>query len=227
LISLYTGISPAGYKVTIMLEECGLPYKPLFPDLTAREHKQPPFLAMNPNGRIPVIIDHDAGDLTVWESSAIQIYLAEKTGRFLPTDPIKRIAVLQWLVWQTAGLGPMQAQLNVFRHLFPEKLPSVIGRYERETYRLYSVMEKQLGERRYIACESYTIADMACWPWVASADWSRLSLDRYPNVRRWLEEVGARSAVQAGMTVPPAGIPPEDGGEDYERIVSLVRGNLS
>jgi GSH-dependent disulfide-bond oxidoreductase len=160
LISLYTGNSPAGYKVTIMLEECGLPYKPFFPDLIAREHKQPLFLAMNPNGRIPVIIDHDAGDLTVWESSAIQIYLAEKIGRFLPTDPITRSSVMQWLMWQTAGLGPMQAQLNVFRHLFPERLPSVIGRYERETYRLYSVMEKQLGERRYIACESYTIADM-------------------------------------------------------------------
>ena len=218
MIDLYTAVTPNGYKVSIMLEECGLTYRPHYPDLAKLEHRRPEFLALNPNGRVPVIVDHEAGGFPVFESGAILVYLARKTGRFCPADLKRNSSVMQWLMWQMAGLGPMMAQLNVFIHLFPERLPQVVTRYERESYRLFGVMESQLTKQPYLACDEYTIADIASWCWILSKDWSRLSLEAYPGIRRWFEEIGQRPAVVAGLRVPP--VPGNDGTHD-ERIAGM------
>jgi GST-like protein len=181
------------------------------------------FIAINPNGRIPAIVDRSAGDFAIFESGAILIYLADKTGMFCPTDPLKRSVVMQWLMWQMAGLGPMMGQLNVFRHYFPEKIDAVITRYERECYRLYGVLERQLTRQPFVAGSEYSIADVACWPWVLSHGWAKLSLERYPAVQSWYEKVGARPAVIAGLTSPPL----RDPGADYRGQVEATRRMLS
>ena len=223
VIDLYTAVTPNGYKVSIMLEECGLAYTPHYPDLSKLEHRQPKFLALNPNGRVPVIIDHDAGGFPVFESGAILVYLGQKTGRFFPSDPKRNSSMMQWLMWQMAGLGPMMAQLNVFIHLFPERLPQVVARYRRESYRLFGVMESQLAKRQYLACDEYTIADIASWCWILSKDWSQLSLDDYPAIRRWSDEIASRPAVAAGLRVPP--LPTSD--DNYEERIARVRKTLA
>ncbi len=201
MIDLYTWTTPNGRKVSIALEEMGLDYTVQPVPLKTGAQKTPAFLAINPNGRIPAIVDRDEGDFAVFESGAILIYLAEKSGRFLPAEPKARSVVLQWLMWQMGGLGPMHGQANVFNRYFPEKIPSVIKRYQDETRRLFGVMDRRLAEQPYLAGD-YSIADMACWPWVMQHDWAGVPIDDLPHLKRWLDDLGARPAVQRGAAVP-------------------------
>ena len=201
MIDLYTAATPNGWKVSILLEELGLPYtvKPI--RLDALEQKQEAFLRINPNGRIPAIVDREAGDFAVFESGAILLYLAEKTGRFLPADPKGRSLVVQWLMFQMSGVGPMQGQANVFFRYAPEKIEYAIQRYQNETKRLYGVLDRRLSEHEYLAGD-YSIADMATWPWVSIHSWAGVEIDDLPNLGRWLERVGERPAVKRGRAVP-------------------------
>jgi glutathione S-transferase len=207
VIELYTSPTPNGRKVSIALEEMELPYRVHPISLKAMEQKEPEFLALNPNGRIPVIVDGENDDFPVFESGAILIYLAEKTGSFLPASQRERSTVLQWLMWQMGGLGPMQGQAHVFNRYFSEKIPAVINRYHSETRRLYGVMDGRLAEHEYLAGE-YSIADMACWPWIMQHDWAGVDLADFPHLSRWQQTVGTRPAVQRGAAVPtPMALP--------------------
>jgi glutathione S-transferase len=201
VIDLYTWTTPNGRKVSIALEEMGLDYSVHPIPLKTGAQKSPAFLAINPNGRIPAIVDRDEGDFPVFESGAILVYLAEKTGRFLPTDVKGRSVTLQWLMWQMGGLGPMHGQANVFNRYFPEKIPSVIKRYQDETRRLFTVMDTRLADHPYLAGD-YSIADMACWPWVMQHDWAGVEIADLPHLSRWLAELGDRPAVRRGFDVP-------------------------
>jgi GST-like protein len=200
LITLYTWGTPNGRKVSIMLEECGLPYVVKAIDITRDEQFAPAFIQINPNSKIPAIVD-DEGTLTVFESGAILVYLAEKTGCFLPPAGPERYAVLQWLMFQMGGVGPMFGQTHHFLRFAPEPVPYAIARYSKETRRLYGVLDRQLADAEYLAGE-YSIADMATFPWVARHEWQGVDLAHFPNVGRWFEAVGGRSAVQRGMAVP-------------------------
>jgi glutathione S-transferase len=201
VIDLYTWTTPNGRKVSIALEEMDLAYEVHPVPLKTGAQKSPAFLAINPNGRIPAIVDRGADDFAVFESGAILIYLAEKSGRFLPTETKARSVTLQWLMWQMGGLGPMHGQANVFNRYFPERLPSVIKRYQDETRRLLTVMDARLADVAFLAGD-YSIADMACWPWVMQHDWAGVAIDDLPHLTRWLAEVGARPAVRRGFDVP-------------------------
>jgi GSH-dependent disulfide-bond oxidoreductase len=210
-IQLYTARTPNGQKVSIALEELGVAYDVRRIDLKALEQKQPAFLAINPNGRIPAIVDPAPADpaaidpalggLAVFESGAILIYLAEKTGRLLPAAVGPRARVLSWLMFQMGGVGPMQGQANVFFRYFPEKIPAAIDRYQNETKRLYGVMDTRLAASEYLADE-FSIADIAVWPWVAQHDWSGVDLAPFTHLKRWYDALGARPAFQRGMEVP-------------------------
>jgi GSH-dependent disulfide-bond oxidoreductase len=202
MIDFYTAATPNGYKVSIMLEECGLPYTPHFIDMAAQEQKTPEFLAINPNGRIPAIVDDG---FPVFESGAILIWLAEKAGKFLPSDPKARSTVVQWVMWQMGGLGPMMGQLNVFKRYFPEHIPAAIERYERESYRLFGVMDGRLAQSPYLGGEEYSIADIACWPWIRAYEWPGLTLEGHPHLKAWTEKVAEREAVKRGVQVPLRG----------------------
>jgi len=201
MIDLYTAPTPNGWKASIVLEELGLPYTVHALDLGKLEQKSEAYLRINPNGRIPAIVDRDAGDFPVFESGAILLYLAEKTGRLLPTDAKGRSRAIQWLMFQMGGLGPMQGQANVFFRYAPEKIPFAIERYQRETRRLYEVLDRRLGEAEYLAGD-YGIADIASWPWVTLHGWAGVTLDGLDHLQRWVEAVGARPAVQRGRAVP-------------------------
>ena len=225
MIDFFTAGTPNGYKIAIMLEECGLPYTAHIMNLSALEQKQPSFTAINPNGRIPAIVDHDEGDFPVFESGAILIYLAEKAGKLIPADRLGHSRITQWVVWQMAGLGPMMGQLNVFRHYFPERLPSVVERYSRESYRLFGVLEGQLASHAYVAGDEYSVADIACWPWVLAHGWSELSLTDYPVLKRWFELIGERPAVKRGLLVPPVTLPKDE--KHYAEVVKDTRRTLS
>lgn len=184
-----------------MLEECGLPYAVNPVDITRGEQFRPGFVALNPNGKIPVIVDED-GPLTVFESGAILIYLAEKTGRFLPAAGPERHAVLQWLMFQMGGVGPMFGQLHHFRRFAPAPVPYAQERYATEVRRLYGVLDARLGAVAYLGGNDYSIADMATYPWVARHEWQEIDLKQFPNVEGWYERLGQRPAVQRGMAVP-------------------------
>jgi GST-like protein len=201
MIDLYTAATPNGHKVSIALEELQLPYSLHALSFERKEQKTPAFLKINPNGRIPAIVDRDNDDFAVFESGAILIYLAELTGQLLPQDPKGRSQVLQWLMFQMGGVGPMQGQANVFFRYFPEKLQGPIDRYQRETRRLYEVMDRRLGEAEYLAGD-YSIADIATYPWVHIHDWSGVSVDGLENLQRWVAALESRPAVQRGMLVP-------------------------
>eukprot|EP01118_Nematostelium_gracile_P007307 TRINITY_DN2369_c0_g1_i1.p1 TRINITY_DN2369_c0_g1~~TRINITY_DN2369_c0_g1_i1.p1 ORF type:complete len:239 (+),score=85.81 TRINITY_DN2369_c0_g1_i1:36-719(+) len=201
-IELFTATTPNGWKISIMLEELGIPYKLTVLSFDKKDQKSEWFLKINPNGRIPAIVDHSNGDFAVFESGAILIYLAEKYGKFLPQEPKKKSQTIQWLMFQMAGVGPMQGQANVFFRYAPEKIPYAIKRYQDETLRLYSVLEKQLEGREYLLDE-YTIADIATFPWVNIHEWSGLNIDELPNLKRWLKTMNAREAVQKGLQQPP------------------------
>jgi len=215
MIALYTATTPNGRKVSIALEEMGLPYQAHGLNLKAMEQKSPAFVAISPNGRIPAIVDDG---FTVFESGAILIYLAEKTGLLLPTDARGRSKVIQWLMWQMGGLGPMQGQANVFFRYFPEKLQPAIDRYQNEVRRLFGVMDERLSGAEYLA-DDYSIADIACYPWIAQADWSGVPLDHYPHLARWFAMVGARPAVIAGMQVPA---PPREAAAVVDTAQQLI-----
>jgi GSH-dependent disulfide-bond oxidoreductase len=203
MIELFTAATPNGWKVSVALEELALPYTVRPISLGKLEQKEEWFLKINPNGRVPAIIDHDNGDFAVFESGAILVYLAEKTGKLLPKDPKARSRVMQWLMFQMGGVGPMMGQANVFFRYAPEKIPYAIERYQREARRLFEVMERQLEDHPYIAGGEYSIADIALWCWVAGYEWSGVSIDGLPGLKRWLDLVGARPAVQKGRAVPP------------------------
>jgi len=215
VIDLYTAATPNGWKVSIALEELGLPYQVHAIRLEKLEQKEPWFLALNPNGRIPAIVDRSNGDFPVFESGAILIYLAEKTGRLLPAESKARSQVLQWLMFQMSGVGPMQGQANVFFRYAPEKIQYAIDRYQNETKRLYGVLDERLREHEYIAGD-YSIADIATWPWVSIHAWAGVEIADLPNLARWLELVGKRAAVQKGRAVPTP-IDPNVRAEDVKR----------
>jgi GST-like protein len=200
MIELYTFSTPNGRKASIMLEEVGLSYNVHKVDLTQGEQKKPEYLAINPNGKIPAIVDQDA-DLTIFESGAILMYLAEKTGKFLPADTKSRYQVIEWLMFQMGGVGPMFGQLAHFKRFAQENIPYAIERYEKEASRLCGVLDKQLSDRDYIAGE-YSIADMSTYPWIAICERLGVSMEEYPNLKRWLETIQQRPAVQRGMEVP-------------------------
>ena len=200
MIDLYTFTTPNGRKASVMLEEVELPYTVHKIDITKGDQFTPEFVAINPNSKIPAIADHETG-ITMFESGAILIYLAEKTGKLMPTEPKKRYQVLEWLMFQMAGVGPMFGQLNHFKKFAPEKIPYAIARYEKETLRLYSVLDQQLATNEFI-CEDYSIVDIATFPWVATYDFQGLTLDNHPHLKRWFEVVQARPAVAKGMAVP-------------------------
>ena len=209
MIELFTAATPNGWKVSVALEEMGLPYTVRALSLGKLEQKEEWFLRINPNGRVPAIIDHDNGDFPVFESGAILIYLAEKTGKLLPTETKGRSRVLQWLMFQMGGVGPMMGQANVFFRYAPEKIPYAIDRYQRESRRLFEVMERQLADHPYIANDEYSIADIALWCWVAGHEWSGVSVDGLPGLKRWLDLLGSRPAVQKGRAVPTPPTPEE------------------
>ncbi len=201
MIDLYTFTTPNGRKPAILLEELGLPYSIQKIDIGKGEQFSPEFIAINPNSKIPAIIDRDS-EITVFESGAILIYLAEKTGKFLPQEGADRARVIEWLMFQMASVGPMFGQLGHFRNAAPEKLPYAIARYEKETLRLLGVLDRQLADNPYIAGE-YSIADMATYPWVVSATspYGGISLEEFPNVQRWIATMESRPAVQTGMAI--------------------------
>ena len=201
MIDLYTAATPNGYKASIALEELELPYAVHPVNLGKLEQKEEWFLKLNPNGRIPVIVDRENDDVAVFESGAILLYLAETTGRLVPADPKARLQVLQWLMFQMGGIGPMQGQANVFYRYAPEPIPYAIERYQRETRRLYEVLERRLTGRDYLVGD-YSIADIASFTWVRTHEWSGVSLEGLDLVRRWLERIEARPAVQRGLMVP-------------------------
>jgi len=204
MIDLYTWGTPNGRKVSIMLEELGLPYKTHAINIGKDDQFKPEFVAINPNSKIPAIVDPEGpgGKLPLFESGAILIYLAEKTGKFLPQDARKRIIVLQWLMFQMGGVGPMFGQTHHFLRNAKEDVPYGKQRYHAETKRLYGVMNKRLGEAKYLAGDEYTIADIATFPWVSRYEWHQVDLGEFPNVKRWFDEIAARPAVKKGMAVP-------------------------
>ena len=201
MIDLYTSNTPNGYKVSIMLEELKLPYNVIAVDLVKKEQKKAEYLKLNPNGRIPIIVDRENKNFVVFESGAILIYLAEKTGQLLPEQPEKRSVVLQWLMFQMGGIGPMQGQAHVFYRYAPEKIEYAINRYQKETLRLYQVLDDQLKNKEYLT-DDFSIADIATWPWVRRHQWAGVEIEKLYNLRRWVENLENRPAFQKGIEVP-------------------------
>jgi GST-like protein len=204
VIDLYTWSTPNGRKVSIMLEECALAYRVHPINIGKGEQHTPEFLALNPNHRIPAIVDAEGPGgkpLPLFESGAILIYLAEKTGKFMPRDARLRLICLQWLMFQMGGVGPMFGQAHHFLRAAPEQVPYGIKRYTDEARRLYGVLNKRLGEAAYLADE-YSIADIATYPWIARHEWHKVDLADFPAVKRWYDTIGARPAVAKGMAVP-------------------------
>jgi GST-like protein len=201
MIELFTAATPNGWKASITLEELGLKYRVRRIALDKKEQKEPWYLKLNPNGRIPTIVDHDNGGFAVFESGAIMIYLAEKAGALLPTDVKGRSLVIQWLMFQMGGIGPMMGQANVFYRYAPEKIPYAIDRYQREVRRLFEVLDTRLGEAEYLA-GGYSVADIANWSWVYGYKWTGVSIDGLANLKRWLDAIAARPAVRRGKDVP-------------------------
>jgi GSH-dependent disulfide-bond oxidoreductase len=215
MIELYYWPTPNGQKVALFLEEAGLPYKAFPVNISKGEQHAPDFLKVSPNNRIPAIVDREpasgGGAVSLFESGAILLYLAEKTGRFIPTDVHGRAEVLQWLFWQMGGLGPMAGQNHHFATVAPEKIPYAIDRYVKETARLYGVLDRRLADREFVAGE-YSIADMACYPWIVPYERQSQRLEDFPNVKRWFDTITQRPAVartyRKGREVnPQTGIP--------------------
>ena len=204
MIDVYSWATPNGHKVHIMLEETGLPYRVHGINIRAGDQFKPEFLKISPNNRIPAIIDDDGPDgksLSLFESGAILIYLAGKTGQLLPLDLCKRYAALQWLMWQMGGIGPMFGQANHFRRYAKEKIAYAIDRYTKEANRLTNVLDKRLAEASYLAGDEYSIADIAVFPWMRNADRRGINMADYPHAQRWFDAINARPAVQRGLKV--------------------------
>jgi GST-like protein len=200
MIDLYTWTTPNGRKVSIALEEMGLPYETHAIDIGKDEQFQPAFLKIAPNNRIPAIVDRDE-DIAMMESGAILLYLAQKTGQFMPTEKKAYWKAMEWLMWQMGGLGPMAGQAHHFLRFNQGKAPYAEERYGNETKRLYRVLNGQLEDNEYIAGE-YSITDMACWPWISRYEWQQIDMNEYPNVKRWYKAIAARPAVIKGYDVP-------------------------
>jgi GST-like protein len=204
MIEVYSWATPNGHKVHIMLEECGLPYRVHAVDIGAGDQFKPEFLAISPNNKIPAIVDPEGPDgqpISLFESGAILLYLAAKTGRFLPTDVRGKYEVLQWLMFQMGGVGPMLGQAHHFRIYAPQKIPYAIERYSNEAKRLYGVMNRQLARHTYLAGPEYTIADIATFPWLRSWKNQGIEWDDYPHLKGWFDEIAARPAVMRGVEV--------------------------
>ncbi len=204
MIELHTWTTPNGRKVSVMLEECGLPYTAHKVNIGQNEQFKPEFLAISPNNRIPAIVDPEGPDgkpIHLFESGAILVYLAGKTGKFLPTSTKGKYEALQWLMWQMGGVGPMFGQAHHFLRAAPEQVPYGIKRYTDEAKRLYGVLDRRLAEAAYMAGE-YSIADIATYPWIARHEWHKVDLAEFPNVKRWYDTIGRRPAVVRGMAVP-------------------------
>jgi GST-like protein len=206
MIELYSWTTPNGHKIHIMLEETGLPYRVHKVNLGAKEQTSPDYLKINPNGKIPAIIDTEGavGDsggqpLAIFESAAILVHLAQKSGKFLPEAPHARYATLEWLMFQIANIGPMYGQAFHFRSVAPERVPYAIDRYTNEVGRLLSVMDKRLSEHAYLAGADYTIADIASWPWVRNSHSFGFNMENHPNVQRWITAIAERPAVRRGL----------------------------
>ena len=202
MIDLYYWPTPNGWKISIALEELGIAYRMIPVDIGRGAQFEPGFLAISPNNRIPAIVDRDPEDggdpISVFESGAILLYLAEKTGRLIPRDPRGRKQVIEWLMWQMGGLGPMLGQAHHFRAYAPERIEYAIDRYTKEANRLYGVLDKRLEGREYIAGD-YSIADIACWPWIVPHERQGQKLEDTPNLHRWFERIKSRPAVQRGQ----------------------------
>ena len=201
MITLYTAATPNGHKASVTLEELALPYTVHPLNLMKGEQKTAHFLAINPNGRIPAIVDADEEDFAIFESGAIMIYLAEKTGKLLPTDVRGRSRVIQWLMFQMGGVGPMMGQANVFFRYMPEKIQPAIDRYQNESKRLLTVLDGQLKGNEFLAGD-YSIADIANFCWARTHNWSGVDISDLPNLKRWMDAIYARDAVQRGLKVP-------------------------
>ncbi|MFY0610780.1 MAG: glutathione S-transferase N-terminal domain-containing protein [Hyphomicrobiaceae bacterium] len=202
MIDLYTWTTPNGRKVSILLEELGVDYTVHPINIGEGDQKTDEFLAIGPNNKIPAIVDHD-NDVSLMESGAIMIYLADKYGSFLPKDPLARAHAIEWLMWQMGGLGPMLGQAHHYLHFNSGKAPYAEERFAAEVKRLYSVLEKRLGGREFIV-DDYSIVDMACWPWISRYEWQGVNLTDYPNIRSWYKRLADREAVQKGYHVPKA-----------------------
>jgi GSH-dependent disulfide-bond oxidoreductase len=204
MIDIYSWPTPNGHKVHIMLEETGLPYRVHGINIRAGDQFKPEFLEISPNNRIPAIVDHDGPNgkpISLFESGAILIYLAGKTGKFLPLDLHQRYAALQWLMWQMGGIGPMFGQANHFRAYSVEKIAYAVERYTNEANRLTSVMDKRLAAARYLAGDEYSVADIAVFPWMRNADKRGVNMPEYPHVERWFNAINARPAVERALQV--------------------------
>jgi glutathione S-transferase len=201
MIDLYTSPTPNGWKISVALEELALPYTVHAIDLARGEQKTDAYLRINPNGRIPSIVDRDNGDFAIFESGAILVYLAEKTGALMPGDAKGRSLVMQWLMFQIGGVGPMMGQANVFFRYFPDKIQPAIDRYQNESRRLFEVLDRRLAQSEWLAGD-YSIADIANWCWVRTYKWSGVNIDALPHLRRWLDAMKARPACQRGVEVP-------------------------
>ena len=202
MLDLYTAPTPNGWKVSMALEEMGLDYTPHLINLAKGDQRSPEFLALNPNGRIPALIDRETG-ARIFESGAILLYLAEKSGKLLPSDLVGRYKVIQWLMFQMSAIGPMQGQAVVFERYFPEPVPQASQRYHNETRRLYEVMDGHLADRAYLA-DDYSIADIANYSWIRSHKWARVDVDGLPNLQRWMQDLASRPGIQRGCDVPPS-----------------------
>ncbi|HEX7953082.1 MAG TPA: glutathione S-transferase N-terminal domain-containing protein [Burkholderiales bacterium] len=198
---LYTWATPNGWKASCTLEELGIAYQVFPVNIMQGEQKRPEYLKLNLNGRIPTLVDHGAGDFVVFESGAIMLYLAERAGRLLPTQPKARSRVIQWLMFQMGGVGPMQGQANVFFRYFPERLPAAIARYQNEVKRLYGVLDRQLEDSEWLV-DDFSIADIANWCWCRIHNWAGVSVDDLPNLQRWMAAIERRPACARGVRVP-------------------------
>ena len=199
MIDLYYWPTPNGHKISMMLEECDLDYTIHPVNITAGDQFRPDFLKLSPNNRMPALVDHDpvggGPPINLFESGAILLYLAEKTGRFFPTDLRERYCAMKWLMWQMGGLGPMAGQNHHFGRFAPERIPYAIGRYRRETARLYGVLDGALAEKKFIAGD-FCIADIACYPWIARYEWQEMDLNDFANIKRWFDSIAARPATK-------------------------------
>ncbi len=201
MIDLYTASTPNGWKASVMLEEIGMPYTVHPISLSNGDQKTPEFLRINPNGRIPAIVDRANGDFPIFESGAIMLYLAKKSGKLLPKDEKGESRVIQWLMFQMGGVGPMMGQANVFYRYFPEKLQGAIDRYQNEGRRLFEVLNTQLAGREYL-CDEFSLADIANWCWVRIHEWSGISVTGLDNLNAWIARMEARPACQRGIVIP-------------------------
>lgn len=208
MIDLYTAATPNGYKASITLEELDIPYALHVIDLSSGAQKEPWFTAINPNGRIPAIVDRGNDDFAVFESGAIMLYLAERAGKLIPADEKGRGRVIQWLMFQMGGLGPMMGQANVFTRYFPQHLPAAIDRYRRESRRLLEVLDGHLATHEYLAGD-YSIADIANFAWARIHEWPGVSVDGLEHLQRWMSAIEARPAVQRGLAAPPRAVDPD------------------